>query len=168
MADATGLVSGRGCGQLVDGIPKAIMLCLVNEVKEQMQGALLDVLYKRDESGNMSVENLLEEDADYTRQKKRCQEFLHLVRSIMMRTKERCACVLPGRRRRRRRRPDGFVQYPPPPPAGQRLRGSLIRWAPACVLRRRLGAGGGATDGVGGGDCPRGLPSDRQGLTRRG
>eukprot|EP01044_Picomonas_judraskeda_P029980 COSAG03_NODE_10598_length_640_cov_6.208872_1_plen_146_part_10 len=66
--------------QLVDGIPKAIMLCLVNEVKEQMQGALLDVLYKRDESGNMSVENLLEEDADYTRQKKRCQEFLHLVR----------------------------------------------------------------------------------------
>eukprot|EP01046_Picozoa_sp_COSAG06_P031616 COSAG06_NODE_3092_length_5869_cov_9.963085_3_plen_116_part_00 len=76
------------------------MLCLVNEVKEQMQGALLDVLYKRDESGNMSVENLLEEDADYTRQKKRCQEFLHLVRSIMMRTKERCACVLPGRRRR--------------------------------------------------------------------
>jgi hypothetical protein len=103
MADATGLVSGRGCGQLVDGIPKAIMLCLVNEVKEQMQGALLDVLYKRDESGNMSVENLLEEDADYTRQKKRCQEFLHLVRSIMMRTKERCACVLPGRRRRRRR-----------------------------------------------------------------
>ena len=56
------------------------MLCLVNEVKEQMQGALLDVLYKRDESGNMSVENLLEEDADYTRQKKRCQEFLHLVR----------------------------------------------------------------------------------------
>lgn len=57
------------------------MLCLVNEVKEQMQGALLDVLYKRDDSGNMSVENLLEEDADYTRQKKRCQEFLHLVRS---------------------------------------------------------------------------------------
>ncbi len=56
------------------------MLCLVNEVKEQMQGALLDVLYKRDDSGNMSVENLLEEDADYTRQKKRCQEFLHLVR----------------------------------------------------------------------------------------
>ena len=137
---------------LVDGIPKGIMLCLVNEVKEQststetipktitlpcilfyicfvrarlgrlrvdlclpvwsvgrrkhcvcfvrcvalwfwswilssrvvalpcsVQGALLDVLYKRDESGNMSVENLLEEDADFTRQKKRCQEFLHLV-----------------------------------------------------------------------------------------
>ena len=60
------------------------MLCLVNEVKEQMQGALLDVLYKRDESGNMSVENLLEEDADYTRQKKRCQEFLHLVRTASL------------------------------------------------------------------------------------
>ena len=70
------------------------MLCLVNEVKEQMQGALLDVLYKRDESGNMSVENLLEEDADYTRQKKRCQEFLHLVRRIFAATSlsALCAC----------------------------------------------------------------------------
>ena len=70
------------------------MLCLVNEVKEQMQGALLDVLYKRDESGNMSVENLLEEDADYTRQKKRCQEFLHLVRRTSAATSlsALCAC----------------------------------------------------------------------------
>ena len=35
---------------MTDGVPKAIMLCLVNEVKEQMQNACLDVLYKRDES----------------------------------------------------------------------------------------------------------------------
>ena len=66
---------------LTDGVPKAIMLCLVNEVKEQMQarpprnplhalpgelrwfcarqGALLDVLYRRDESGNVTIESLL-------------------------------------------------------------------------------------------------------------
>ena len=55
------------------------MLCLVNEVKEQMQNALLDVLYKRDESGQNKVEKLLEEDADFTRQKTRCQEFLRLL-----------------------------------------------------------------------------------------
>lgn len=64
---------------LTDGIPKAIMLCLVNEVKEQMQNALLDVLYKRDDSGQNKVEKLLEEDADFTRQKTRCQEFLRLL-----------------------------------------------------------------------------------------
>ena len=68
------------------------------------QGALLDVLYRRDESGNVTIESLLaspepntfpfiplsyrrtygrcwlqEEDADFVRQKKRCQEFLNLL-----------------------------------------------------------------------------------------
>ena len=38
-----------------------------------------DVLYKRDESGQSKVEKLLEEDADFTRQKTRCQEFLRLL-----------------------------------------------------------------------------------------
>ena len=96
------------------------MLCLVNEVKEQMQGALLDVLYKRDESGNMSVENLLEEDADYTRQKKRCQEFLHLVRTASLpwlaTISLRAACLPPCLLARL---PACFppAPLPPPPPA---------------------------------------------------
>jgi dynamin 1-like protein len=65
---------------MVDGIPKAIMLCLVNEVKEQMQNACLDVLYKRDaETGQNYVDTLLEEDADFMKQKRRCKEFLKLL-----------------------------------------------------------------------------------------
>jgi hypothetical protein len=78
----------------VDGIPKAIMLCLVNEVKEQMQNALLDVLYKRDESGQNKVEKLLEEDADFTRQKTRCQEFLRLLDEAAATVREVQVCLL--------------------------------------------------------------------------
>lgn len=65
---------------MTDGVPKTIMLCLVNEVKEQMQNACLDVLYKRDENtGKNYVDSLLQEDEGFLQQKQRCQDFLKLL-----------------------------------------------------------------------------------------